>query len=358
MLGILSNRFIGLLIALFVLVSVFHLGARSNGVISGYDHTTLKPSQPKSLESIKGDWQREQVSSGDSPQKPTLPELNLQDVVPTHGNTDAILYVHYDGDPIGRRNIQFFVDHALHSKADFYFIIQGYNVTIEIPEADNIFVIKRENSCYDLGAFGVVLQADDGLVLKKYKRFLLTNSSVRGPFFPNWAYANKEACWSNKFFNVLSDRVKLVGLTVNCDAAVPAKHLQSFALATDQIGMNLILPALQCFSNRHDAIYKGELALTNAILDAGYEAHPLYSQYRQVKQTNAEFWSNCLHADIQVPAGYAGMDAHPFDLMFTKISRIDNDVVKDPMTPLGMVALNRLTEWADASEFSSYEQCG
>ncbi|ORY86149.1 hypothetical protein BCR37DRAFT_205840 [Protomyces lactucae-debilis] len=339
---ILANRFVGLFLALLVLVGVFQLGARSSGGISGYEYF----STGSTVSSQKGGWHVGQIFSG-----------NLG-TSKAGGNKDAILYVHYDGDPIGQRNIQFFVDHALHSRADFYFIIQGYNLTMEIPRANNIFVIKRENSCYDLGAFGVVLQADDGLVLKKYKRFLLTNSSVRGPFFPNWARINKDACWSNKFFNVLSDRVKLVGLTPACDQVVGPKHLQSFALALDRTGLDTILPALQCFSNRDDAINKGELAITKTILDAGYEAVPLYSQYKEFDRTNGEYWGNCSHPDVQLPAGYAGMDAHPFDLMFTKVSRIHFNEVMEPLTPLGMTALDRLTEWADQSQFSSYEQCG
>ncbi|ORY86150.1 hypothetical protein BCR37DRAFT_376695 [Protomyces lactucae-debilis] len=348
MIGLLSIRFIGLFIALAALIGVFHLGARSNGVISGY--TYLSPG--------KVDWQAEQVASGDKPHEKPLSEIHLDQVVTSGGNTDAVLYVHYDGDPIGVRNLQFFLDHALHSKADFYFIINGYELTATIPEADNIFVIKRENSCYDLGSFGVVLQANDGALLKKYKRFLMTNSSVRGPFFPNWARANKEACWTNKFFGPLSDRVKLVGLTANCQADIGPKHLQSFALATDRLGMDFILPALQCFSDRKDAINKGELAITSLVKDAGYEALPLYARYQEVENTNQEFWAQCTHTDVQLPANYAGMDAHPFDLMFTKISRIVIEGKIDPFSPLGMVALNRLTEWADASKFSSYEQCG
>ncbi|ORY86154.1 hypothetical protein BCR37DRAFT_376698 [Protomyces lactucae-debilis] len=275
-------------------------------------------------------------------------------------NTDAVLYVHYDGDPIGRRNLQFFIDHALHSKVDFYFIINGYNLTANIPEASNIHVIKRENTCYDLGSFGTVLQANDGEVMKKYKRFILTNSSVRGPFFPNWARLAKQACWTDKLFAPLSDTTKLVGLTANCEHIHGPRHLQSFGLATDSIGLEALLPALKCFTDRMDAIINGEMAITQRVRDAGYDAVPLYSAYADAgrsTQSNAAFWETCEHIDIFFPERYFEMDAHPFDTLFTKIHRQDEFTSTDPFSPLGMKVLHQLTDWADQSSFSSYDQC-
>jgi hypothetical protein len=277
------------------------------------------------------------------------------------GNTDAVLYVHYDGNAIGRRNFEFFIKHALHSKADFYFIINGFNLSTEVPEASNIHIIRRENSCYDLGTFGVVLQQNEGALMKKYKRFILMNSSVRGPFFPNWARLAKTACWTNQMFAPLSDTTKLVGLTVSCEPTLP-RHMQSFALATDIVGLQTFLPALQCFGLRQDAIDKGELVIAQKVRDAGYDAVPLYAAYAEgghSTKSNAAFWENCVHQEIFLPERYFKMDVHPFDTLFVKIHREDerNDVYTDAFSPLGMNALNQLTQWADDSDFSSYEQC-
>jgi hypothetical protein len=275
-------------------------------------------------------------------------------------NTDVVLYVHYDGDPIGRRNIEFFIKHGLHSKADFYFIINGFDLTVEIPEASNIHVIKRENTCYDLGTLGVVLQQDDGALMKKYKRFIMLNSSVRGPFFPNWARLSGTACWSNYMLAPLSTRTKLVGLTANCDHEFPY-HLQSFGLATDLVGLHALLPALQCFGDRTEAINQGELAMTQRVRDAGYDAVPLYSAYADGGRSgtsNQEFWNGCTHKDIFYPEAYFRADLHPFDTLFVKIHRQDGMLVNtDSFSPLGMTVLQQLTQWADDSQFSSYEQC-
>ncbi|ORY86152.1 hypothetical protein BCR37DRAFT_390949 [Protomyces lactucae-debilis] len=274
-------------------------------------------------------------------------------------NTDAVLYVHYDGSAAGRRNLQFFIDHALHSNADFYFIINGYNVTATIPEASNIHVVKRENTCFDLGTIGEVVQAKDGDMMKKYKRFMFLNSSIRGPFFPNYARLAKQACWTQKLLGLLSDTTKLVGLTANCgDPDYGPKHLQSFALATDQVGLRAMLPILKCFTNKVDAIKHGETALTQSVRDAGYDAVPLYSAYAdggRSSKSNSEFWESCKHNDIFYAEQYFGMDVHPFDTIFTKVWRGDRGTA--PLSPLGMKALDQLTKWADESSFSSYDQC-
>jgi hypothetical protein len=274
-----------------------------------------------------------------------------------HQNTDAVLYVHYEGSAPGPRNLKYFVDHALHLKADFYFIINGFETEQVFPTAPNIHVVRRENTCYDLGSMGSVLRQNNSAISKKYKRFILTNSSIRGPFFPAWARLLRKACWSDTLFSLLRDNVKLVGLTSNCNPGLP-QHLQSMMLATDSLGLQAMLPALQCYTDKEDAIHHGELALTQRVRDAGYDAMPLYSGYYagQSPLTPKEFWATCKHGDIFFPGAMAGgMDVHPFDTMFVKTMRLDQGI--DPLSPVNMAAIHQLTAWADESNFTSYDQC-
>ncbi|ORY85566.1 hypothetical protein BCR37DRAFT_377245 [Protomyces lactucae-debilis] len=277
-----------------------------------------------------------------------------------HGsNEDAVLYVHYDGTEVGRRNLKFFVDHALHRNIDFYFIINGHETQQVFPDAPNIHIIRRDNSCYDLGTHGVVLQQDNGALMKKYKRFILTNSSIRGPFFPAWARHIKKACWTEVMFSALKNNVKLVGLTANCmEGNRDEQHLQSMMLATDRQGLDAMMPSLQCFGDRDDAIVNGEMALTRRLRDAGFDAMPLYSGYfaGQSPSSPQAFWDKCTHGDVFLPEEYSGgMDIHPFDTLFAKIVRADLD--KEPLSPVGMASIHQLTQWADESQFSSYDQC-
>lgn len=266
---------------------------------------------------------------------------------------DVLLYVYYETDD-AKRNLQFFLDHALHSNMDFIFIINGEELSIHIPEKNNIQVIHRPNTCYDLGSMGEVLNANNQTVLKKYDRFIMMNASVRGPLLPGWA-RNIGLCWSNIFFGQLSETTKLAGLTANCVPDYP-KHIQSMMLAVDRTGMDLMLSNLGCHDEYDNAVMYGETALTQSILNDGYAAEPIFSiRYSDRYQRNADFWDHCEIKDVLFGERYAGMDVHPFDTIFAKTHR--SGEVSTPYTPAGQLVVDRLTEWADASRYSSYHYC-
>ncbi|KAK3366518.1 hypothetical protein B0H63DRAFT_529903 [Podospora didyma] len=67
------------------------------------------------------------------------------------------------------------------------------------------------------------------------------NANIRGPFLPYWA---SFACWFDLFLN------KLVGMTLNCK---PRPHVQSMILATDYVGMALLLDPLLTTTPQDDA---------------------------------------------------------------------------------------------------------
>jgi hypothetical protein len=91
-----------------------------------------------------------------------------------------VLYHHHET-PYARRNVLFFIEHGLHSRADFIFVVNGESdIGSLIPkEATNVRIIKRNNTCFDLGAIGEVLRSNNQELVKKYKKFILMNSSKR-----------------------------------------------------------------------------------------------------------------------------------------------------------------------------------
>jgi hypothetical protein len=114
------------------------------------------------------------------------------------------LYAYFETEE-ARINLDFFVAHGLNAAADFIFILNGDTEDEKrIPKRDNIKIVKRENKCYDLGAFAEVLTKND--MYREYKRFIMMNASIRGPFVPTWS----NACWMDMYLNKLSDSVKVV----------------------------------------------------------------------------------------------------------------------------------------------------
>jgi len=187
---------------------------------------------------------------------PVCPEPAAPEVIPLPEYTATkvtkqedrplILYAYYESD-FGRQNLQFFVDHGLHFAADFIFIINGpsdVDETIIFKEDNqkislnydgrNVKVKKRDNTCFDLGAHAEVLngvvggpgwsdssgpivspnkpspegqELEDKRPLKeRYKRYILMNASIRGPFVPIWS----KSCWSDAYLDKVTDKIKVL----------------------------------------------------------------------------------------------------------------------------------------------------
>lgn len=115
-----------------------------------------------------------------------------------------ILYAYHES-PHARENLPFFLDQGLHSNADFVFIFNGASDLVGLVPTNrsNIRVVQRDNTCFDLGAFGEVLK-HDGL-WRRYRRFITLNASLRGPFTPFWS----KQCWSDVYLDELDDQTKV-----------------------------------------------------------------------------------------------------------------------------------------------------
>ncbi|KAK6340616.1 hypothetical protein TWF696_008941 [Orbilia brochopaga] len=191
-----------------------------------------------------------------------------------------IIYTYHETEN-SRENVIFFLKHGLHDGADFIFVINGgWTQPLDIPVGEHITVIHRKNTCFDIGANGEVLSRN-GLA-RKYRKFILMNSSIRGPFMPTWS----DQCWSDAYLSKLSDTNKLVGMTMNCNPwdEVIQPHLQSMILATDQIGISILLDSVitKCF-RRHSQAVRAEMNITASIISAGYTISALMTAFSSDK---------------------------------------------------------------------------
>ncbi|KAJ0309142.1 hypothetical protein COL516b_003040 [Colletotrichum fioriniae] len=265
-----------------------------------------------------------------------------------------VLYAYAESDA-GRENLQFFVKQGLHDAADFIFILNGEtNVSSVIPEKDNIKVVARDNTCFDLGAYGEVLRKGD--LYKKYKRFITMNASIRGPFLPHWA----QSCWTDMYLDRLTDEVKLVGMTANC---WPRFHVQSMIWATDSVGIDLLLnpppgsSVKDDFGTENDPVglggcYDGwnhavhaEIGATGTFLKQGYKVDLMMTAFQKSKNYIEEC-DTSQNGDVLWNGKYFGTNVHPYETIFIKANR---DI--DP------TLIEHLTTWHQASGFDSYAAC-
>lgn len=126
------------------------------------------------------------------------------DVVSNGRDRPLIVFVYADN-PNARENLKFFIKRGIHTAADFIFIFNGLSDAPDLvpTHLENVKVVQRENTCYDIGAIGEVLAKDN--LWMKYKRFITMNASIRGPFVPVWS----NECWTDAFFRKLTDEVKV-----------------------------------------------------------------------------------------------------------------------------------------------------
>lgn len=275
----------------------------------------------------------------------------------------VVLYV-YTERPDSRKNAVYFIQHGLHERADFIFIFNGESDLDSLfpKNAQNIRVIRRSNTCYDLGAVGEVLRSNDQEIVKRYNRFIFMNASVRGPFIPMWS----SACWSDIFLNKLTEKVKLVGTTFNCWGA----HIQSMVLATDLTGVKILLKGNEtdtsaetdplykdwwgnpnslvgltgCYQDKFKAV-SAELSVTHLIKKHGYNVTVLMSAF----QADPNYEEHCKEG-FEEQNKYNLAKVGPYELIFVKArpgweGLFDQDL------------LDKMTEWHDSFPATSWEAC-
>ncbi|KAK6519936.1 hypothetical protein TWF506_000230 [Arthrobotrys conoides] len=327
------------LAAAFVFACGFHLG----GSVAVYNmesrmgglEASLPPDTNSTAISINNTTEAAVAETNDEPlNEPEEVEVEIEEE-----KRALITYVYFET-PNARQNALFFINHGLHAFADFIFIINGpTDISSHLPPAPNIKVIHRNNTCFDLGSHAEVLTANDGELMKKYDRFILMNSSIRGPFLPIWS----KECWSDAYLDGITERNKLVGMTMRCNAdGGKRKVMQSMLYATDRTGLQTLLPVLNhCFSTFWDAV-KAEEYAAQTMLNAGYNISVLMASF----QSSREYARTCTHGEVLGEKWYFGTSLHPYETMFQKANR-----------GIEERQLELLTGWHDQAGYSSWEAC-
>ncbi|KAK6536571.1 hypothetical protein TWF281_000797 [Arthrobotrys megalospora] len=269
------------------------------------------------------------MQTDEFPYTDDTPELEEEEDRP------LILYAYHETDN-ARQNAEFFINHGLHAQADFIFIFNGEtSLGSLIPPAPNIKIIQRNNTCFDLGSHAEILTNNDNELINKYKRFILMNASIRGPFLPTWS----RECWSDAYFAHVTETNKLVGMSYNCR---PHRHIQSMIFATDRTGLHLLLPKIETCFTRIQSAMMAEAESTEAVLAGGYNVTAFMTAFISDK----EYATTCDHGDLLFNNLYYGTSIHPYETMFQKANR-----------DIAPKQLELLTEWHEKSGYSSWDVC-
>jgi len=139
----------------------------------------------------------------------------------------------------------------------------------------SVELLERENKCYDMESMRTFLHATDTL---KWDYFLYVNCGMIGP---KW---DGDHHWTDIFTSRLSETTKLVGVTINMSFH---PHVQSFAMATDQVGIGIIKNSDAVYDcgvyndqsmteeQRWKIIDRYEIGMSRQIMNAGYTINSL-----------------------------------------------------------------------------------
>lgn len=62
------------------------------------------------------------------------------------------VYAYYEKDDLYKENFVYFLENGIYDEIDYYMIIND-SCSVDIPNKENIIIMKRENIGYDFGAW-------------------------------------------------------------------------------------------------------------------------------------------------------------------------------------------------------------
>jgi hypothetical protein len=247
---------------------------------------------------------------------------------PTDTGRVLIIYVWADTDVQSLGNLDFFIRHGVHASqpADYYFILQQVDKKpvnkSRLPSLPpNAHYIEHVNECFDFGTFGWFLE-QKMTDITIYKYFIFMNASIRGPFLVAY-FADELMWWFTIFTKRLTNEVKLVGSTINCEHK---PHVQSYLLVTDQTGLSILTNkksgVFSCKKDYSDAVFNGEIGASQLILHANYQIASLQVKYQGWDFRKQENWG-CNQRLSPIYSNHAvdGITPDPYELVFVKYKR-------------------------------------
>lgn len=266
-----------------------------------------------------------------------------------------LFYIYADTHYYAYGNLKYFIETAVRENdgADYIFILQQvHNKAINEKEfpplpKSNAFYYQHENRCFDIGTaawfiekytFGPPWPERQGsskkeieqrrFNLTQYKYFIFMNASIRGPFFPPYYFQFlsdhekdfKQAFpWYNVFTSHINERVKLVGCTISC---LPAFHIQSYFITTDNIGLAALIKedigVFTCFPTLSDAIVACELAISALMLRVNYSITSVFTRYDTLEFSKTTKYDCPINGSPYADGILDGTSLEPYDVVFVK----------------------------------------
>lgn len=248
----------------------------------------------------------------------------------------AIVYHYFEKDLFYKENLIFFLATAIDDNSDYFIIISG-ECSIELPEISNITYIRTRNWNNDFGGYCTFVNK---YLERPYKAFIFVNSSVRGPFLSSYENRN----WTEIFLTPLSERVHLVGASMNLSQrgnsqhnvdlmkqrrlSPEISHIQTTVYAMSAEAMSYLREigfySVTAKLSKEEVVSIYEIGLSTAILQNGWKIVDLLSSNENLSTSSQIYeYSNfsARRGDPLFAKAYYGRTLSPVDALFVKVNR-------------------------------------
>lgn len=281
-------------------------------------------------------------------------------------STFCVFYSYFES-PESIKNIEFFIENGVSLDDDvFYvFLINNHKYSVTIPNQKNVKIICRDNIGHDFGSWSYGLES----IQQEFDYYIFMNDTVRGPFLPRYIPSNLK--WYQLFCNLISEKVKLSGLTINYfpwkknvierhsdQPDIPNnngisffsiitwmvnktisfiwrrnieepdyKHVQSMIFCTDKVGIDILKKNIfnltpEKYKNIYDDsrkkyIIKFEIGMSQEIIKNGFDIAALYLCDIK-KDKTGDIWYNDRYFETTI---------NPLETMFIKKNRVTSDII-------------------------------
>jgi hypothetical protein len=265
-------------------------------------------------------------------------------------NNTLVIYCYFEKNDDYKNNLIYFLNFGLEEYNDYIFVING-QCTLKIPKQNNIKVLHRDNIGYDFSAYGHAIKLID---IEQYKYFFFINTSVRGPFLPDYV----KMSWTDPFKNLLKDDVKLVGTTINLTEDFLSSnnnkhyygekkyyiHVQSQMFATDLECLKFLISKgifdLFTENNFSKIIILREIGMSQHILKNNWNISCVLPEYQNIdyRTLNVDFNPTSHKGEMNLKKLYFTRTLHPYEAIFIKTNR---DLLNNYMQSISMYNLNQ-----------------
>jgi hypothetical protein len=248
-------------------------------------------------------------------------------------NNTLVIYCYFEKNNDYQNNLVYFLDYGLEESNDYIFVINGL-CTLKIPKKNNIKVLHRNNIGYDFSAYGEALKS---INIQQYKYFFFINTSVRGPFLPDYV----KMSWTIPFKNLLKNDVKLVGTTINLAEDFLSSnsnkhyygkkkyytHVQSQMFATDLECLKLLISKgifdLFTENNFLKIIILREIGMSYHVLNNNWNISCVLPEYQNIdyRTLNVDFNPTSIKGEMNYKDSYFNRTLHPYEAIFIKTNR-------------------------------------